>query len=70
MDNNKTRPQSDAEWYCRKNLEEKRFYEIFFQMCRKHGVRWTTATPEEQRLIENATKIAYEKEWTEHSVLP
>ena len=70
MDNNKTRPHSDAEWYCRRNPEEKRFYEIFFQMCRKHGVRWTTATPEEQRLIEDATKIAYEKERAEHSVLP
>ena len=70
MDNNNTRPQSDAEWYCRRNPEEDRFYEIFFLMCRKYGVRWTTATLEEQRLIEKATKIAYERDRAEHSVLP
>ena len=69
MDSNNTRPQSDAEWYCRKNLEEERFYEIFFQMCHTYGVRWTTATLEEQRLIEEATKITYERERTAHSVL-
>ena len=70
MDNNKNRPVSDAEWYCRKDPEEERFYEIFFQMCYKHGVHWTNATQEEQLFIEEATKIAYERERAEHSVLP
>ena len=69
MDNNKIRPQSDAEWYCRRNPEKERFYEIFFQMCHKYGVRWPTATPEEQRFIEKATKIAYERERTARSEL-
>ena len=31
MDMNKIRPASDAAWYCRKDAEEERFYEIFFQ---------------------------------------
>ncbi len=26
---------SDAEWYCCRDPEEERFYEIFFQICRK-----------------------------------
>jgi hypothetical protein len=62
MDNNNTRSQSDAEWYCRNNPEEERFYEIFFQMCHKHGVRWTSATQEERRFIEEVTKVAYTSE--------
>ena len=37
MDTSKTRPTSDAEWYCRKDPEEERFYEIFFQLCRKYS---------------------------------
>ena len=62
MDNNKNRPQSDAEWYCRKNPEEERFYEIFFQMCQKYGVRWASATQKEQRFIEEVTRVTYERE--------
>ena len=62
MDNNKTRPQSDAEWYCRKNPEEERFYEIFFQMCQKYGVRWASATQKEQNFIEEVTRVTYERD--------
>ena len=52
MDNNTNRPQSDAEWYCRKNAEEERFYEIFFHLCQKYGVRSASATQKEQMFIE------------------
>ena len=38
MDKNTSRPASDAEWYCQKDPERERFYENFFQMCRKYGV--------------------------------
>jgi len=38
MEFGKGNPASDAAWYCRKDTEEERFYEIFFQMCRKYGV--------------------------------
>ena len=48
MDMNKIRPASDAAWYCRKDAEEERFYEIFFQLCRKYSVRWASATPKER----------------------
>ena len=62
MDKNKNRPQSDAGWYCRKNSEEERFYEIFFQMCQKYGVRWASATQKEQQFIEEVTRVTYERE--------
>lgn len=39
MEFRKENPASNAEWYCRKDPEGERFYEIFFQMCRKYGVR-------------------------------
>jgi len=64
MNDNKTRPASDAEWYCRKDPEEELFYEIFFQLCRKYNVRWTSATPEEQKFIEEITRVTYERDRT------
>lgn len=53
---------SDAEWYCRKDTEKERFYEIFFQMCRKYGVRWASADEKERQFIEEVTRVAYERE--------
>ena len=35
MIDEKSIPTSDAEWYCRKDPEEERFYAIFFSLCRK-----------------------------------
>ena len=52
MDMNKIRPASDAAWYCRKDAEEERFYEIFFQLCRKYSVRWALA----HRISSSATR--------------
>ncbi len=48
-DNNNL-PLSDAGWYFHKDSEKERFYNLFFQLCRKYGVRWSTATPEEKEL--------------------
>ena len=62
MDMNKIRPASDAAWYCRKDAEEERFYEIFFQLCRKYSVRWASATPKEKSFIEEVTRVTYERE--------
>ena len=53
---------SDAEWYCRKDPEEDLFYEIFFQLCQKYDVRWASATPKEQKFIEEVTRVTYERE--------
>jgi len=62
MTDNKKQAVSDAEWYCRRDPEEERFYEIFFQLCRKYDVRWASATPKEQRFIEEVTRVTYERE--------
>ena len=62
MEHRKGRPASDAEWYCRRDSEEDRFYEIFFQMCRKYGVRWASADEKERRFIEEVTRVTYERE--------
>jgi 3-methyladenine DNA glycosylase Tag len=62
MESRKETRYSDAEWYCRKNPEEDRFYEIFFQMCQKYGVRWASAEEKERQFIEEVTRVTYERE--------
>ena len=62
MESRKETRHSDAEWYCRKNPEEDRFYEIFFQMCQKYGVRWASAEEKERQFIEEVTRGTYERE--------
>ena len=55
-------PASDAEWYCRKDPEEERFYEIFFALCRKYRVSWASADEKEKAFIEEITRVTYERE--------
>ena len=62
MESRKENIPSDAEWYCRKNPEEERFYEIFFQMCQKYKVRWMSAEEKERQFIEEVTRVTYERE--------
>ena len=62
MEPRKVTLTSDAAWYCRKDAEEERFYEIFFQMCRKYGVRWASADEKERVFIEEVTRVTYERE--------
>lgn len=70
MDNNVKRPNSDAEWYCRKDPEEERFYEIFFQLCQKYRVRWASATQKERTFIEEVTRVTYERDRAKRLGLP
>ena len=60
MENSK-QPKSDAEWYFRKDPEE-RFYDIFFQLCRKYNVRWASASDKERAFIEEITRVTYERD--------
>lgn len=62
MATNIKRPVSDAEWYCRKDLESERFCEIFFWLCRKYDVRWASADQKERQFIEEVTRVTYERE--------
>ena len=60
MLNNKN--ESDAEWYCRRDAEEERFYEMFFKLCRKYNVSWASATDKERAFIEEITRVTYERD--------
>ena len=51
---------SDAEWYCRNDSEEEIYYDIFFGMCRKYNIRWSTASSKERAFIEEVTRLTYE----------
>ena len=62
MEFRKEMPISDAEWYCRSDPEEAQFYEIFFQVCRKYGVRWASADEKERQFVEEVTRVTYERE--------
>ena len=53
---------SDAEWYCREDAEAERFYSIFFRLCRKYDVSWTSASEKEKAFIEELTRVAYERD--------
>lgn len=59
MNNDRT---SDAEWYCRKDPEEDRFYDIFFKLCRKYNVSWASATEKEKAFIEEIARVTYERD--------
>ena len=62
MIDEKSIPTSDAEWYCRKDTEEERFYDIFFRMCRKYHVSWASADEKEKAFIEEVTRVTYERD--------
>ncbi|MDO5445353.1 MAG: hypothetical protein Q4F31_07025 [Eubacteriales bacterium] len=64
------RPGSDAEWYCRKDPEEERFYEIFFAICRKYSVSWASASEIEKVFVEEVTRVTYERDKASRLGLP
>lgn len=69
MSEEKARVHSDAEWYCRKDPEEERFYQIFFSLCRKYNVRWASADEKEKAFIEEVTRVTYERDKAERQGL-
>ena len=70
MDTNKIRPSSDVEWHFRKDSGRERFYEIFFHLCQKYGVRWASTTPKGRNFIEEVTRVTYEQDRAERLGLP
>lgn len=70
MNDNKNRPASNAAWYCRKDPEKERFYEIFFRLCQKYNVRWASATPKEKAFTEEVTRVTYERDKAQRLGLP
>ena len=70
MNDSKFRPTSNAEWYCRKDPESERFYEMFFRLCQKYNVRWASVTPREKAFIEEVTRVTYEMDRAQRLGLP
>ena len=59
----------DAKWYFTHETEEDRlWYRIFFAMCRKFGVSWSKASEEQKALIEEITRINYEREMAKRNM--
>ena len=53
----------EARWYFTHESEEDRlWYQTFFSMCKKFGVSWSKATPAQRAVIEEITRINYERE--------
>lgn len=70
MNNKKDIPASDAAWYCRRDSEEERFYEIFFGICRKYRISWASASPREKAFAEEVTRVTYERDRANRLGLP
>jgi len=70
MENEKNIPASDATWYCRSDPEEERFYEIFFDICRKYRISWASASQREKTFVEEVTRVTYERDKANRLGLP
>lgn len=51
-----------AKEYFQRDAERETFYRIFYQICRRFNVTWSTATPEVRAFIEEVTRVTYERE--------
>ena len=55
-------PASDAEWYFREDPERDRFNDIFFGLCKKYHVNWSTADAKERAFIAEIARVSYERD--------
>ena len=51
-----------AQDYFKRDPERETFYHIFYQICRRFNVVWSSASPEVKAFIEEATRVAYEQD--------
>lgn len=64
-------PLSDAKWYFEQFTgEREEFYKVFFRMCRKFDISWSSATPKERLFIEAITRFTYECEAAKRKGIP
>lgn len=54
---------------CKKYLQnaknDKEYYDIFFQMCRKFHIDWASASEKEKEFIEEVVRVTYERNCAE-----
>ena len=41
---------------------DRKYYDIFFQMCRKFRINWANASEKEKEFITEVTRVTYERE--------
>ena len=71
MEEQRTHPVSDAEWYfTHETAEDRLWYEIFFAMCRKFKISWGQATAKQKAFIEEITRVNFERETAKQNGLP
>lgn len=59
-----------AAWYFRKDPEAERYDDIFFALCRKYNVSWSSANDKEKYFIEEAARVTYERDKAQRLGLP
>lgn len=51
-----------CESYLRDAENDREYYDIFFQMCRKFRINWADASEKEKEFITEVTRVTYERE--------
>ena len=54
--------QQEAKRYFGADADRNKFYDLFFQFCRKYKVDWATATDQEKAFVEEITRVIWEKQ--------
>ena len=58
-----------AKWYfTHQSVEDQLWYEFFFSLCKEFNISWPTATPAQRALIEEMTRISYERELAKQKI--
>lgn len=59
-----------CESYLRDAAQDKAYYDIFFQMCRKFHIEWASATDKEKSFISEVTRVTYERKRAQQTGAP
>ena len=51
--------------YLQSAKDDKVYYDIFFQMCRKFHIDWANASEKEKAFIEEVVRVTYERDCAE-----
>lgn len=55
---------STMNWYLDRAEDARadRYYEIFFSVCRKFNISWTSGSPKEKAFAEEVARVTFERE--------
>ena len=63
---------SDMQWYIdrAKDSHESKYYNIFFNVCRRYHVSWRDASAKERAFVEEVARVEFEQSETLEKGLP